>query len=157
MPADKSVFNVRTRAEIFRNGSIAASGPMVSSSPSLYSNQACRENEPLAPTAEYDSTSVPTRSVLDALKEISRKRIHCEVVDDEKVKKSKADAEEPSTDVAVKSISKRQRDDNVSPPNAAKQQLSLSAHKRRCSKSNEISSSLSSSLSLMTPKRKVGK
>lgn len=37
-----------------------------------------RENEPLAPhTSEYEIS--PTRSVLDALKEISRKRIHCDV------------------------------------------------------------------------------
>lgn len=37
-----------------------------------------RENEPLAPhTSEYEMS--PTRSVLEALKEISRKRIHCDV------------------------------------------------------------------------------
>lgn len=161
--ADKSVFNVRTRAEIFRNGSIATGTAMGLSSPPPpppYSSQACRENEPLAPTSEYDNTSVPTRSVLDALKEISRKRIHCEVVDDEQVKKSKGDAEEPSTgDVAAaaaKSISKRQRDDNTS-PNAANTSTSSSITKRQCSKNNEITSSLSSSLTLMRPKRKVGK
>lgn len=37
-----------------------------------------RENEPIVSTSS-DYESNPTRSVLDALKEISRKRIHCDV------------------------------------------------------------------------------
>lgn len=41
---------------------------------------ATNENEPLV-SHEGEYETAPTRSVLDALKEISRKRIHCEVSD----------------------------------------------------------------------------
>lgn len=69
------------RSMIFRTGRNYGDGDHLNadktlSSPSISTKE--RDNEPIV-SAINDYDSNPTRSVLDALKEISRKRIHCDV------------------------------------------------------------------------------
>lgn len=65
------------RSMIFRTGKNYGDS-QISASTTSNAITASRENVPLAShTNEYESS--PTRSVLDELKEISRKRIHCDV------------------------------------------------------------------------------
>lgn len=66
---------MQSRAMIMSAGRIGA----VADASHVYPNggaHTSNENEPLVSHGEEET---PTRSVLDALKEISRKRIHCDV------------------------------------------------------------------------------
>lgn len=72
-PPEKSLYQVSTRSSIFRTGSIT---PAVAGVGKLDERES-RDNRPIVPPAENDVN--PTRSVLDALKEISRKRINSDV------------------------------------------------------------------------------
>lgn len=76
---------VSARSAIFRTGKnygdnlpFTREGHSNTQSTTTLSRNVTHDNEPIASTSqEYDTN--PTRSVLDALKEISRKRIHCDV------------------------------------------------------------------------------
>lgn len=74
-PPIRSNYLMQSRAMIMSAGRIGADASSL-----VYKNGAhtANENEPLVSHGEDD---IPTRSVLDALKEISRKRIHCDVRD----------------------------------------------------------------------------
>uniref|UniRef100_A0A182N6G7 Uncharacterized protein n=1 Tax=Anopheles dirus TaxID=7168 RepID=A0A182N6G7_9DIPT len=139
------------------------------------------ENRVITPCAELEAT--PTRSVLDALKEISRKRINSEELDADRIKKQCQELSEldaagsgpPSSTAAVAIgthglATKRSREQAAgsSPSSPPEHGLSIglggraaderqAQKKRLCVKNNDILSSLSSSLVAMhTPKRFVG-
>uniref|UniRef100_A0A675B3P5 Uncharacterized protein n=1 Tax=Anopheles darlingi TaxID=43151 RepID=A0A675B3P5_ANODA len=109
-PPDMSLFQVNKRSSILRTGSLlipasaethetSTTGGNSSSSSSTTTlfggggrgvksstNEAdAMENRVITPCAELEAT--PTRSVLDALKEISRKRINSEELDADRIKK----------------------------------------------------------------------
>lgn len=78
-PPVRSNYFMQSRAEIMSGGRSA----MSTTDSQTYKNGShtpANENEPLV-SHEGEYETAPTRSVLDALKEISRKRIHCEVSD----------------------------------------------------------------------------
>uniref|UniRef100_A0A336MAT7 CSON014547 protein n=1 Tax=Culicoides sonorensis TaxID=179676 RepID=A0A336MAT7_CULSO len=164
-PPEKVIFQPNSRANILRSGSmISIQSP---------SNPPTRnDNEPLNPTISEPDTN-PTRSVLDALKEISRKRINNEELDAERIKKQCKDVSEVDsptfqntivdftgnmTDLMYRSpmMQKRPRESNAGTQSgqASPQSAELEKQKKRlCTKNNEVMSSLSSSISLATPKR----
>lgn len=142
------------------------------------------ENEPLV-THDDDYEPAPTRSSLDALQEISRKRIHCDVsivnnscvmiverhpikstrmsvlrqdIDNDQTKKAKAELP-PSNTIAT---SEYTAPSNTTMKRArdrtspSYQKSTPEAQKKRYSRCNDIFSSLSSSAHLLTPKRKLG-
>lgn len=137
-------------------------------------NPSRSDNEPLNPASSEPDTT-PTRSVLDALKEISRKRINNEELDAERIKKQCKDISEVDSppfqntlsdfsgsisDLMYRNpmvIQKRPRESvtqqggQLSPQSAELEKQK----KRLCTKNNEVLSSLSSSISLDTPKRKT--
>ncbi|XP_037923664.1 mucin-5AC [Hermetia illucens] len=162
-PPEKSLYQVSTRSSIFRTGSIT---PAVAGIGKLDERES-RDNRPIVPPAENDVN--PTRSVLDALKEISRKRINSDDVDcNDSIKKYCKESDEDSrhrlhlplhninsTSQQVSVITKRQREVPASPESKPSSPESAGQKKRPCTKNNDISSSLSSSLLINTPKRKL--
>lgn len=116
------------------------------------------ENEPLV-THDDEYSSAPTRSSLDALHEISRKRIHCQDIDNEQTKKSKADlmpiqsANAAKTDpLGTGALSMKRGREQISPPSTKSANNDTKKKSRRC---NDIFSSLSSSAHMLAPKRKL--
>ena len=76
-PPIRSNYQANSRSEILRTGSLSGMAATLNKSTQASTLVSRSENEPLEPSnTDYET---PTRSVLDALKEISRKRIHCEV------------------------------------------------------------------------------
>lgn len=163
-PTAKITPPIRTNYMMASRAMIMSAGRMGSSEASGYANTngvrvaaaatVPNENEPLV-NHDDDYEPAPTRSSLDALQEISRKRIHCQDLDNDQSKKAKADAVPPNT-VAPNEYSggaalKRGRD-QTSP---SYQKSAPEAQKKRFSRCNDIFSSLSSSLHLLTPKRKL--
>ncbi|XP_055375074.1 putative uncharacterized protein DDB_G0282133 [Condylostylus longicornis] len=170
-PPDKSVFQANSRSSILRTGSIV---PTVSLGLKQANNDIARENRPiLHPVA--DSETAPTRSVLEALKEISRKRINSDELDsNDSIKKycKESSYDLPSNltgslshqnsnlAVQTKNCIKRNREltsPSVSPTakipnNGQSSNSNLIRHRKT---NNEFTSSLSSSLSLLSPKRKL--
>ncbi|XP_053693340.1 nuclear pore complex protein DDB_G0274915 [Sabethes cyaneus] len=152
-PPEKSVFQANTRSNILRAGSLLIPAePHHKMARTQQGEEIDAENRVIAPTAELETA--PTKSVLDALKEISRKRINNEELDADRIKKQCKDLSE--VDSGGGGIGgtgmKRTRElaGSASPPS----QGSLDQQKKRlCSKNNDISSSLSSSLVMNTPKR----
>ncbi|KFB45403.1 AGAP003983-PA-like protein [Anopheles sinensis] len=139
-------------------------------------NASDAENRVITPCAELEAT--PTRSVLDALKEISRKRINSEELDADRIKKQCKELSEldaagsgpPSSTAAVAigthgMATKRSREQAGSPSSPSEGGVGLTLDragggerqilkKRFCTKNNDILSSLSSStLIVNTPKR----
>ncbi|XP_055641898.1 nuclear envelope pore membrane protein POM 121 isoform X2 [Toxorhynchites rutilus septentrionalis] len=148
-PPEKSVFQANTRSNILRAGSLLVPSENHLKASRAQEDETDSENKVIAPTAEVETA--PTRSVLDALKEISRKRINNEELDADRIKKQCKELTEVDT-VGVGTKRARELPSSASPPLAgsADQQLQK---KRLCSKNNDISSSLSSSLVMNTPKR----
>ncbi|XP_058824964.1 mucin-2 [Topomyia yanbarensis] len=150
-PPEKSVFQANTRSNILRAGSllIPAEPHLKMARTQQHEDEIDAENRVIAPSTELEAA--PTRSVLDALKEISRKRINNEELDADRIKKQCKELSEIDSGGAG---TKRAREitSSASPPSrgSADQQLQT---KRLCSKNNDISSSLSSSLVMNTPKR----
>lgn len=154
-PPEKSVFQANTRSNILRAGSLLIPSAELKPGGGVRQQQSEEEidaeNRVIAPTAEVDAA--PTRSVLDALKEISRKRINNEELDADRIKKqckelSEVDSGGGGGGGGVKRA--RELPSSASPPSrgSADQQK-----KRMCQKNNDILSSLSSSLVMATPKR----
>ncbi|XP_052863196.1 putative nuclear envelope pore membrane protein POM 121B [Anopheles cruzii] len=209
-PPEQSVFQVTKRSSILRTGSLLMPGgsetasygsspfgvrgtatvgsvlqrtakppPPLPTTAGPGCDESDVENRVITPCAEPEAT--PTRSVLDALKEISRKRINSEELDADRIKKQCKELSEldaagsgpPSATAAVATgtlglAAKRSREQASSPgcgsPSSpsdgsggtigAGEQQSLK--KRFCSKNNDILSSLSSSLvAAHTPKQRV--
>ncbi|XP_058055635.1 nuclear pore complex protein DDB_G0274915 [Anopheles bellator] len=210
-PPEQSVFQVTKRSSILRTGSLLMPGgsetqsygsspfgvrgtatvggvlqrsttakpPPLPATAGPGCDESDVENRVITPCAEPEAT--PTRSVLDALKEISRKRINSEELDADRIKKQCKELSEldaagsgpPSATAAVATgtlglAAKRSREQasstgcgSPSSPSdgsggtiAAGEQQSLK--KRFCSKNNDILSSLSSSLvAVHTPKQRV--
>ncbi|XP_058450997.1 uncharacterized protein LOC131430233 [Malaya genurostris] len=150
-PPEKSVFQANTRSNILRAGSllIPAEPHLKMARTQQHGNEIDAENRVIAPTAELEPA--PTRSVLDALKEISRKRINNEELDADRIKKQCKELSEVDSGGAG---TKRTREmtSSTSPPSRGTTDQQLQK-KRLCSKNNDISSSLSSSLVMNTPKR----
>jgi hypothetical protein len=105
------------------------------------------ENEPLTPSSEATTST----SALDALKEISRKRINSEELDMDRYKKQCKEFSEVDglvevaggrSGIAKPTTSKRGRETNASAHNNSAENL----QKKLCTKNNDILSSLSSSL-----------
>ncbi|XP_059613224.1 nuclear pore complex protein DDB_G0274915 [Phlebotomus argentipes] len=144
-PPDKSVSDRNLRLNILRQGLSSSSA-----SSEEYLEPRKYDNEPLTPSGGIEST--PTRSVLDALTEISRKRIHNEDFNGDRMKKPCKDFSE--IDGPVPSQTKRQRE-RVSPPSADIQSPVESNKKKICRDSHDILSSLSSSVRLLNPKRRI--
>ncbi|XP_055544614.1 streptococcal hemagglutinin [Wyeomyia smithii] len=151
-PPEKSVFQANTRSNILRAGSLLIPAePHLKMARTQGGKEIDAENRVIAPTAELETA--PTRSVLDALKEISRKRINNEELDADRIKKQCKELSEVDSGGGIGGVgTKRTRElaGSASPPS----QGSLDQQKKRlCSKNNDISSSLSSSLVMNTPKR----
>lgn len=146
-PPEKLTFHPASRSNILRSGSMV-----------VQPTQSKRDDEPLAPPS--DVGSIPAPSALDQLKETTRKRINNEELDAERIKKqckevTDIDGPSPNVVVAYKppQMLKRGREiygstQSISPPEVDVQK------KRLRTKYNEITGSLSSSLSLQTPQRK---
>lgn len=151
-PPDRAIYQTSSRSNILRSGSLSSLpnslGNMLSETER---NKTCNDNEPLTPSNDIDS--VPTRSVLDALKEISRKRINNEEFDADRHKKQCKDVSE--IDGFQNNNKKRARE--TIPP-TAKNNLSPTEQnlqkKRLLTRNNDILSSLSSSIVAATPKRR---
>uniref|UniRef100_A0A182M5J3 Uncharacterized protein n=1 Tax=Anopheles culicifacies TaxID=139723 RepID=A0A182M5J3_9DIPT len=204
-PPERSLFHTSNRSSIFRSGSLLLpTTNEASNETALFGglgsahngstgssrsggggggDQADVENRVITPCAELETT--PTRSVLDALKEISRKRINSEELDADRIKKQCQELSEldaagsgpPSSTAAVAIgtqgiATKRSREQasESSPSSPTEQGPGLggvgrvpssggeqqSQKKRLCIKNNDIFSSLSSSLVTMnTPKRSM--
>ncbi|XP_055605918.1 mucin-19 [Uranotaenia lowii] len=152
-PPEKSVFQANTRSNIMRSGSLLIPTEshlkMTPQQQGSGEDEIDAENRVIAPTAELDSA--PTRSVLDALKEISRKRINNEELDADRIKKQCKELSEVDSGAVGPGGVKRARElpSSSSPPLKG----SDYQKKRLCQKNNDISSSLSSSLVMTTPKR----
>ncbi|XP_001657870.2 mucin-19 [Aedes aegypti] len=150
-PPEKSVFQANTRSNILRAGSL-----LVPAEPHLNRTRGPQpedeidaENRVIAPTAELDAA--PTKSVLDALKEISRKRINNEELDADRIKKQCKELSEVDSGGGGGTKRARELPSSASPPlKGSSEQLQK---KRLCCKNNDILSSLSSSLVMSTPKR----
>ncbi|XP_058169152.1 mucin-19 [Anopheles ziemanni] len=146
-------------------------------------NESDAENRVITPCAELEAT--PTRSVLDALKEISRKRINNEELDADRIKKQCKELSEldaagsgpPSSTAAVAigtlgMATKRSREQAGS-PSSPSEGGAVSAmdragngtsigggdrqtlKKRFCTKNNDILSSLSSSTLIVNTPKRV--
>ncbi|XP_031635847.1 uncharacterized protein LOC116348834 [Contarinia nasturtii] len=152
-----SASNASARSTIFRTGKnygdsyqigklgpIEARKPIKTVSPSAHNST---QNEPIVPT-NNDYDSAPIRSSLEALKEISRKRIHCDEIDGDTNKKQRADNDYESNNAQVAITSKRARD-RTSPSFSS----SAAEMQQKRYKNNDILSSLSSSILMSTPKR----
>ncbi|XP_052902639.1 mucin-19 [Anopheles moucheti] len=196
-PPERSLFHTNKRSSIFRSGSLLLPTTNESASEtSLFGglgsarngpsgggggDEADVENRVITPCAELEAT--PTRSVLDALKEISRKRINSEELDADRIKKQCQELSEldaagsgpPSSTAAVAigthgMATKRTREQTTESSPSSPSELGpglggvgrlpssggeqQSQKKRLCIKNNDILSSLSSSLVTMnTPKR----
>lgn len=84
-PPVRSNYFMQSRASIMSGGRSAIPTADAQSYKNGSHSPAANENEPLV-SHEGEYETAPTRSVLDALKEISRKRIHCDVSDSVKVR-----------------------------------------------------------------------
>lgn len=161
-PPDKVTFQPSSRSSIMRSGSMVSMQHL--------GNLSRNDNEPLNPTSSEPGVN-PTRSVLDALQEISRKRINNEELDTERIKKQCKNITEvdgPSfsntlsdfsgtmSDLVYRSpmIQKRTRESLSQHTSPHSPDLVEKQKKRLCTQNNEVLSSLSSSISLSTPKRK---
>ncbi|XP_062533699.1 mucin-19-like [Armigeres subalbatus] len=151
-PPEKSVFQANTRSNILRAGSllIPAEPHMKLARGSQPDDEIDAENRVIAPTAELDVA--PTKSVLDALKEISRKRINNEELDADRIKKQCKELSEVDSGGGGGTKRARELPSSASPPSKGSGDQQLQK-KRLCSKNNDILSSLSSSLVMSTPKR----
>ncbi|XP_065088623.1 nuclear envelope pore membrane protein POM 121 [Ochlerotatus camptorhynchus] len=151
-PPEKSVFQANTRSNILRAGSllIPAEPHLKQSRGPAPEDEIDAENRVIAPTTELEAA--PTRSVLDALKEISRKRINNEELDADRIKKQCKELSEVDSGGGGGTKRARELTSSTSPPlrGSGEQQLQK---KRLCCKNNDILSSLSSSLVMSTPKR----
>ncbi|KAL5273805.1 hypothetical protein ACFFRR_000514 [Megaselia abdita] len=172
-PPERSVFQGNTLSGLLRSGSIVPSvNHTNANSTAKYLNGTVHENQPILHPLQNNTDLQPTRSVLEDLKAISRKRINNDELDSREITKKFKDIDEEAAAAAAAASassslpdphmqsSKRQRDQQSSP-----QQSGISAgdispsekqvvKKRLYTKNNEILSSLSSSLILLTPKRK---
>lgn len=152
-PPDRAIYQTSSRSNILRSGSLSS---LPSSLGNLLSeterNKTCNDNEPLTPSNDIDS--VPTRSVLDALKEISRKRINNEEFDADRHKKQCKDVSEID---GFQNNNNKKRARETIPP-TSKNNLSPTEQnlqkKRLLTRNNDILSSLSSSIVAATPKRR---
>ncbi|XP_055695617.1 mucin-19 isoform X2 [Lutzomyia longipalpis] len=151
-PPDKSVADRNIRLNILRQGLSPPSTP----AEDYREPRKLYDNEPLAPSAGIEST--PTRSVLDALTEISRKRIHNEDFNGERTKKKPCkectEIDGPLPDETRANQTKRQRE-KISPPSPSEATIAESTKKKLCRDSADILSSLSSSVRLLNPKRRI--
>ncbi|XP_063710161.1 nuclear pore complex protein DDB_G0274915 [Culicoides brevitarsis] len=163
-PPEKVTFQPNARSSILRSGSMIAM-------PNL-GGMSRRDNEPLNP-ASNEHGSNPTRSVLDELQEISRKRINNEELDTERIKKqcknitevdgtttyqnnTLSDFSGTMSDLVYRSPIMQKRTREGQPGQTSPSSAELEKQKKRlCTKNNEVASSLSSSISLATPKRQV--
>ncbi|XP_073837245.1 uncharacterized protein isoform X2 [Musca autumnalis] len=151
-PPDKSVFCGNTLSGLLRSNSVVG---LQKSDEDI-----SRENRPIIHPPPTESDMAPTRSVLDVLKEISRKRINSDDLDTlDTTKKNRVgndvtDSGTNLTNISAPSTSfKRQRDINVQNKvdlnsNFKNQDCNKSPEqikKRVCSYNNDITSSLSSS------------
>jgi nuclear pore complex protein Nup121 len=153
-PPKKSMFQtsvtrmgslISTASIIMSSSSSSVQKPLEVAVTSLDSDKNQNDNEPLTPTTETSNT----KSALEALKEISRKRINSEELDVDRYKKQCKDLSEvdgPSEgsskiDVVTPVASKRGRETNTATRSNSAEQL----QKKLCTKSNDILSSLSSS------------
>lgn len=146
---EKSAFHGNTLSSILRSGSIV--GLQKSD------EEISRENRPILHPPPSENDMAPTRSVLEVLKEISRKRINSDEMDGtELTKKQCKEPEQDSTSNAgPRSQSKRQRE--ITSSTALNAQISPEQQvikKRMCNYNNDILSSLSSSMVGVT-KRKM--
>lgn len=163
-PPDKAVFQVNTRSSILRTPSIVPTVNLRKTNSELL----C-ENRPILHPADNDL--MPTRSVLDALKEISRKRINSDDLDrNDVIKKYCKESEDISRNISGNNDNsynlpssnsftmKRQREiQQLSPNSQFPNSISEQAVKKRMfTSNNDITSSLSSSIHMITPKRKLG-
>lgn len=76
-PPVRNSYFMQSRASIMSGGRVLPNNEQQTYNNGTHSPVA-NENEPLV-SHEGEYETAPTRSVLDALKEISRKRIHCDV------------------------------------------------------------------------------
>lgn len=148
-PPERVNFQANSRSNILRSGSLVS-----------LQNATRSDNEPLNPSSGSDIEAVPTRSVLDALKEISRKRINNEELDAERIKKQCKDISEVDSPTNLGNLmyrtpgilTKRPRELGPSSPQNGETDKQK---KRLCTKNNEVLSSYSSSISLTTPRRQL--
>ncbi|GAB0100439.1 hypothetical protein DMENIID0001_164790 [Sergentomyia squamirostris] len=147
-PPDKSVSDRNLRLNILQQG-LTPRLPLED-----YHPRKILDNEPLTPSAE-DVEPIPTRSVLDALTEISRKRIHHEdFIIEERSKKPCKDTTEVDSGSLIE-MRKRQRE-KTSPVTPTEVHKGVESNQKKiCRDSNDILSSLSSSVRLLNPKRRL--
>lgn len=145
-PPEKLVFQPVSRSTIFRSGSAV-----------MLPIQSKRDDEPLPPS---DTEPVTAQSALEKLKETTRKRINNEELDAERIKKqckevTDIDGPSPNVVVAYKPAAALKRGRELYGTNQIISPTEMDAQKKRFkTKYNEITGSLSSSLSLQTPKRR---
>lgn len=147
---EKSVFHGNTLSSILRSGSIV--GLQKSD------EEISRENRPILHPPATENEMAPTRSVLEVLKEISRKRINSDELDGtELTKKQCKEQEQETTSIAgQRTQSKRQREitNSNSTYNTQISPEQQVIKKRMCNYNNDILSSLSSSMASVA-KRKM--
>uniref|UniRef100_T1GDR9 Uncharacterized protein n=1 Tax=Megaselia scalaris TaxID=36166 RepID=T1GDR9_MEGSC len=163
-PPERSVFQ----------GSIVPSVNQSNSNPTAkYLNGTIHENQPILHPHHSNADLQPTRSVLEDLKAISRKRINNDELDAREISKKYKEVDDQNVSAAVlasvssslpepptSQTTKRQREIQNSPQSSGTSTLELSpsekqvVKKRLYTKNNEILSSLSSSLVLLSPKRR---
>ncbi|XP_055849707.1 nuclear pore complex protein DDB_G0274915 [Episyrphus balteatus] len=145
---EKSAFHGNTLSSILRSGSIV--GLQKSD------EEISRENRPILHPPPTENEMAPTRSVLEVLKEISRKRINSDEMDGtELTKKQCKEPEQDSTsNNGQRTQSKRQRE--ITHPSTFNAQISPEQQvikKRMCNYNNDILSSLSSSMASVNKKK----
>lgn len=159
-PPEKSVFQANTRSSILRSGSIVSTIGFQKSG-----DEVSRENRPILHPA-VENEIAPTRSVLDDLKEISRKRINSDVLDgNDSLKKYCKELEvSPAASPIIQQTSvpctlyaagptKRQREIALTTTGNQKSPEQLGIKRRMYSSiNNDITSSLSSSLNILSAK-----
>ncbi|XP_055923512.1 nuclear pore complex protein DDB_G0274915 [Eupeodes corollae] len=145
---EKSVFHGNTLSSILRSGSIV--GLQKSD------EEISRENRPILHPPPTENEMAPTRSVLEVLKEISRKRINSDEMDGtELTKKQCKETEQDSTlNTIHRTQTKRQREITNSSSNSQISPEQQVIKKRMCNYNNDIMSSLSSSMASVN-KRKM--
>ncbi|XP_061392994.1 nuclear pore complex protein DDB_G0274915 [Musca vetustissima] len=161
VPPEKSVFCGNTLSSLFRSNSVVGLRKS--------NEDISRENRPIIHPPPTESDMAPTRSVLDVLKEISRKRINSDDVNSmESTKRNRTgndllDAGDEVISITKQASSfKRQRDTNLqnqtdvntSLKNQDSSKSPEQMKKRICSYNNDISSSLSSSTKRKTNESK---
>uniref|UniRef100_U5EUL2 Putative nuclear pore complex p54 component sc nup57 n=1 Tax=Corethrella appendiculata TaxID=1370023 RepID=U5EUL2_9DIPT len=164
-PPNKTNYLTNSRSNILRSRSLiltppSSAGAVAATNEPLTKQDAIKttenENEPISHSGP-DVEQSP-RNVLEALKEISRKRINNEELDIvDRVKKQCKEISEIDGGISLAAklsniANKRAREINLSPTSRQSPSESEQSKKRLCTKNNDILSSLSSSLYMNTPK-----